>query len=140
MAGNVVTSGLQAAAAAAERARASAEAARAQADSAQASAAAVARELLTSKRAEIEAAELLEKAKNPKDADPAAAEILKVGRPIQGLTMVIHMFHPLQSPSICHAWLCVPAWLAGDPGCGQLLSACSGTSQVLWQALLHRTL
>ena len=78
-AGNVVTHGLQAAAAAAERARAAAEAARAQADSAQAIAAAVARELLTSKRAEIEAAEMLEKTKNPKDADPAAAEILKVG-------------------------------------------------------------
>ena len=38
----------------------------------------MARALLVSKRAEIEAADMLEKPKNPKEADPAAAELLKV--------------------------------------------------------------
>ena len=50
----------------------------AQAGQAQEAAQAVARSLLASKRAEIEAADLLEKPKNPKDADPAAADLLKV--------------------------------------------------------------
>ena len=49
-----------------------------QAGQAQQAAQGAARALLASKRAEIEAADMLEKTKNPKDADPAAAELLKV--------------------------------------------------------------
>ena len=69
---------LQAAAAAAEQAQAAAEGSAVQAGQAQQAAQGVARALLASKRAEIEAADLLEKPKNPKDADPAAADLLKV--------------------------------------------------------------
>ena len=49
-----------------------------QAGQAQQAAQGAARALLASKRAEIEAADMLEKTKNPKDADPAAADLLKV--------------------------------------------------------------
>jgi hypothetical protein len=71
---------VQAAAEAAGRAQTAAEAARVQAAAAKASVEATARDLLVAKRSEIEAAEMLEKTKNPKDADPAAAEIVKVGQ------------------------------------------------------------
>lgn len=69
---------LQAAAAAAEQAQQAAESSAVQALQAQQAAQGVARALLASKRAEIEAADMLEKPKNPKDADPAAADLLKV--------------------------------------------------------------
>ena len=133
----MITNGLQAAAAAAERARAAAEAARAQADSAPARAAAVALELVTSQRAEIEAGELLEKAKNPKDADPAAAEILKVGQPVLALETVVRMFPELQSPPFGLLAIVCPAWLGRDPESGQLPLAWSDTGQVLLQVLLR---
>ena len=61
-----------------ERAEAAAQASSQQAGQAQAAAQAAARALLASKRAECEAADMLEKTNNPKDADPAAAELLKV--------------------------------------------------------------
>lgn len=69
---------MQAAAAAAQQAEAAAQASAVQAQQAEQAAQAVARALLVSKRAEIEAADMLEKPKNPKDADPAAADLLKV--------------------------------------------------------------
>lgn len=69
---------MQAAAAAAKQAEAAAQASAVQAGQAEQAAQAVARALLVSKRAEIEAADMLEKPKNPKEADPAAAELLKV--------------------------------------------------------------
>lgn len=69
---------LQAAAAAAQQAEAAAQASAVQAGQAEQAAQAVARALLVSKRAEIEAADMLEKPKNPKEADPVAAELLKV--------------------------------------------------------------
>ena len=78
LAADSLTTLLQAAAAAAEQAQAAAESSAVQAAQAQQAAQGVARALLASKRAEIEAADLLEKPKNPKDADPAAADLLKV--------------------------------------------------------------
>ncbi len=68
----------QAASGAAQQAQAAAEASAVQAGQAQQAAQGAARALLASKRAEIEAADMLEKTKNPKDADPAAADLLKV--------------------------------------------------------------
>lgn len=68
----------QAASAAAQQAQAAAEGSAVQAGHAQQAAQGAARALLASKRAEIEAADMLEKTKNPKDADPAAADLLKV--------------------------------------------------------------
>lgn len=70
--------GFQAAAAAAQQAEAGAQGSAVQAGQAEQAAQAVARALLLTKRAEIEATDMLEKTKNPKDADPAAAELLKV--------------------------------------------------------------
>lgn len=75
---NVFSLVLQAAAAAAQQAEAAAQASAVQAGQAEQAAQAVARALLLSKRAEIEAADMLEKPKNPKEADPVAAELLKV--------------------------------------------------------------
>ena len=72
---------LQAASAAAQQAQVAAQASAVQAGQAQEAAQGAARALLASKRAEIEAADMLEKPKNPKDADPAAADILKVLHP-----------------------------------------------------------
>lgn len=69
---------LQAALSAAERAEAAAQGSSEHASRALGAAQATARALLTSKRAECEAAEILEKTKNPKDADPVAADLLRV--------------------------------------------------------------
>lgn len=68
----------QAACAAAQQAQAAGEGSAVQARQAEQAAQGAARALLATKRAEIEAADMLEKTKNPKDADPAAAELLKV--------------------------------------------------------------
>lgn len=75
---NEVCNAWQAASAAAQQAQAAAEASAVQAGQAQQAAQGAARALLASKRAEIEAADMLEKPKNPKEADPGAADLLKV--------------------------------------------------------------
>ena len=62
----------------------------------------MARALLASKRAEIEAADLLEKPKNPKDADPAAADLLKVGPWHPALQQAHHSVHTFSLKSIEH--------------------------------------
>lgn len=91
---------VQAAAAAAQQAEAAAQASGVQAGQAQQAAQAVALALLLTKRAEIEAADMLEKPKNPKDADPAAAELLKVSASVTSQSC----FH---STFLCVCWLLV---------------------------------
>ena len=90
---------VQAAAAAAEQAEAAAQASAVQAGQAEQAAQAVARALLVSKRAEIEAADMLEKPKNPKEADPVAAELLKV------CSCSTNPNSALDDASVCHAVL-----------------------------------
>ncbi|KAL0048541.1 hypothetical protein WJX82_005372 [Trebouxia sp. C0006] len=77
LASKAAVTAIKAASAAAQQAQATAESSAVQAGQAQQAAQGAARALLASKRAEIEAADMLEKTKNPKDADPAAAELLK---------------------------------------------------------------
>ncbi|KAA6421790.1 MAG: central pair complex 1, partial [Trebouxia sp. A1-2] len=78
LASKAALAAIKAASAAAQQAQAAAEGSAVQAGHAQQAAQGAARALLASKRAEIEAADMLEKTKNPKDADPAAADLLKV--------------------------------------------------------------
>lgn len=82
----------QAALAAAEQAEAAAQSSSEQASRALGAAQATARAMLVSKRAEVEAAEMLEKTKNPKDADPVAAEMIRVCTCLTSLAITCHLF------------------------------------------------
>ena len=81
----------QAALAAAEQAEAAAQSSSEQASRALGAAQATARAMLVSKRAECEAAEMLEKTKNPKDADPVAAEMIRVCTCLSSLAISCHL-------------------------------------------------
>lgn len=103
----------QAALAAAEQAETAAQDSSEQASRALGSAQATARALLTSKRAECEASEMLERTKNPKDADPVAAELLRV-------CVLTSMYRQL----LCGQFVCV--WRLCDAS-GLHISACMCT-------------
>lgn len=119
---------LQAAAAAAEQAEAAAQAGAQQAGQAEQAAQAVAQALLVSKRAEIEAADMLEKPKNPKDADPAAADLLKVSHLTSCWPSVYCTCHNmLRRLKIWTAWHVCPHEVLGSQYAGptaQLFAAC----------------